>query len=121
VAAEVAFARIALPHVGVCAMMSKVPGKGAVDRVAKLKRESAKDLVIYGHISVAQVLLAHRLLDEIRLTVRPVLVGTWKLLFREGDGRHWTFWRPSHSRTEWSLCVSGLRQRPSRTLRALHP
>ena len=56
-----------------------------VDEVAKLKRESAKDLVIYGHTSIAQVLLAHGLLDEIQLAVHPVLVGTGKLLFREGE------------------------------------
>ena len=55
------------------------------DEVAKLKRESAKDLVIYGHTSIAQVLLAHDLLDEIQLAVHPVLVGAGKLLFREGE------------------------------------
>jgi dihydrofolate reductase len=41
--------------------------------------------VIYGLTSIAQVLLAHGLLDEIQLAVHPVLVGTGKPLFREGE------------------------------------
>jgi dihydrofolate reductase len=53
--------------------------------VAKLKSQAGKDLVIYGHGLLAQTLLRHHLLDELKLWIHPCLVGHGKLLFREGE------------------------------------
>ncbi len=39
---------------------------------------------MYGHGPLGQTLLEHRLLDELRLWVHPLLVGRGTLLFREG-------------------------------------
>ena len=53
--------------------------------VAKLKSQVGKDLVIYGHGLLAQTLLKHHLLDELKLWIHPCFVGRGKLLFREGE------------------------------------
>jgi dihydrofolate reductase len=53
--------------------------------VAKLKSQAGKDLVIYGHGLLAQTLLTHHLLDELKLWIHPCFVGQGKLLFREGE------------------------------------
>lgn len=56
-----------------------------VGAVKKLKAEAGSDLAIYGHGRLAQTLLRHGLLDEIRVSVFPVLVGRGQLLFRQGE------------------------------------
>ncbi len=53
--------------------------------MAKLKQQDGQDLAIYGHGLLSQTLLEHGLLDELRLSIHPVLVGRGKLLFREGE------------------------------------
>lgn len=52
---------------------------------ARLKQEVPGDLAIYGHGQLSQTLLRDGLIDEIRLSIFPVLVGSGKLLFREGE------------------------------------
>jgi dihydrofolate reductase len=52
--------------------------------VGELKRQDGQDLVMYGHGPLGQTLLEHRLLDELRLWVHPLLVGRGATLFREG-------------------------------------
>ena len=52
--------------------------------VAKLKAQAGKDLVIYGHGLLAQTLLKHHLLDELKLWIHPCFVGRGKF-FREGE------------------------------------
>src|SRR5258708_3881054 len=51
------------------------------DAVARLKQEDGQDLVFYGHGPLGQTLLDHHLLDELRLCIHPLLVGSGKLLF----------------------------------------
>jgi len=53
---------------------------------ARLKRQDGQDLAIYGHGLLSQTLLEHGLVDELRLSIHPILVGHGKLLFREGNG-----------------------------------
>src|SRR5262245_55344175 len=53
--------------------------------VAKLKSQAGKDLVVYGHGLLAQTLLDHALLDELKLWIHPCFVGHGKLLFHEGE------------------------------------
>src|SRR5215469_16389346 len=53
-----------------------------ITEVTELKRQDGQDLVIYGHGPLGQTLLERGLLDEIRLSVHPIIVGTGTLFFR---------------------------------------
>ncbi len=56
--------------------------KGDVaDEIAKLKQEQDGDIVVHGSARLVQTLLEHDLVDELRLMVYPVLLGTGKRLF----------------------------------------
>ncbi len=58
--------------------------KGDVaEEVAKLKREHDGDIVIHGSAQLVQTLLEHDLVDEVRLMVFPVVLGSGKRLFGE--------------------------------------
>jgi dihydrofolate reductase len=67
---------------------SKVIEGDLVEAVTEIKREPGEDILMYGFGPVAQTLLQHGLLDELRLWVHPVLVGVGQpsdLLFRSGS------------------------------------
>ena len=51
--------------------------------VAKLKEEREGDIVVHGSARLVQTLLEHDLVDELRLMVYPVVLGTGKRLFGE--------------------------------------
>jgi dihydrofolate reductase len=53
--------------------------------VAALKDEDGGDLLIYGSGDVVDELTRLRLIDEYRLIVYPVLVGSGKRLFNGGE------------------------------------
>ncbi len=53
------------------------------DEVAKLKREHDGDIVVHGSARLVQSLVEQDLVDELRLMVFPVLLGTGKRLFAE--------------------------------------
>jgi dihydrofolate reductase len=55
-----------------------------VDEVAKLKRDVEGEIVVHGSARLAQTLLEHDLVDEVRLMVYPVVLGSGKRLFGEG-------------------------------------
>jgi dihydrofolate reductase len=55
------------------------------EAVARLKQEEGQDLVFYGHGPLGQSLLEHHLLDELRLWIHPLLLGSGTLLFRQGE------------------------------------
>ena len=57
-----------------------------VAEVRKLKDQDGGDLAIWGHGLLAQTLLQHGLIDELRVTIFPVVVGAGKLFFRENQG-----------------------------------
>jgi dihydrofolate reductase len=58
--------------------------KGDVaEEVAKLKQEQDGEIVVHGSPRLVQTLLEHGLVDELRLMVYPVLLGTGKRLFGE--------------------------------------
>jgi dihydrofolate reductase len=52
--------------------------------VDDLKQQAGQDIVLYGHGPVGQALLEANLLDELKLWILPVVVGSGKLLFRDG-------------------------------------
>jgi dihydrofolate reductase len=58
--------------------------KGDVpEQVARLKREIDGDIVVHGSAQLVQTLLDHDLVDELRLMVFPVVLGSGKRVFGE--------------------------------------
>jgi dihydrofolate reductase len=64
---------------------STVLGGDVVDAVSKLKREQDGNIVVHGSAQLTQTLLENDLVDELRLMVFPVVLGTGKRIF--GDLR----------------------------------
>src|SRR5438132_6023918 len=54
-----------------------------VDEVTKLKGEQDGDIVVHGSRQLVQALVEHDLVDEYRLMVFPVVLGSGKRLFGE--------------------------------------
>ena len=52
-----------------------------LDDVARLRREISGDLVVPASVRIARALLEHGLVDEVRLKVFPVVLGTGERLF----------------------------------------
>src|SRR5918994_2117376 len=53
------------------------------EEVKKLKEEQDGEIVVHGSAQLVQTLLDHDLVDELRLMVFPVVLGTGKRLFGE--------------------------------------
>ena len=53
------------------------------EEVAKLKQEHDGDIVVHGSAQLVQALIEHDLVDELRLMVFPVVLGSGKRLFGE--------------------------------------
>ncbi len=64
---------------------STVLGGDIVAEVAKLKDSLAGEISVHGSAQLAQTLLEHGLVDELRLMVFPVVLGSGKRLFAAGE------------------------------------
>jgi dihydrofolate reductase len=65
-------------------MNSKLLAGDAEDSVARLRKEPGKDIVILGSGMLVQSLLRRNLVDELMLTINPLVLGTGHRLFHEG-------------------------------------
>jgi len=54
------------------------------EEVSRLKGRPGKDILIFGSGDLVNTLMQHDLIDEYRLMVFPVIVGSGKRLFEEG-------------------------------------
>jgi dihydrofolate reductase len=54
-----------------------------VAEVRKLKEQVAGDLAIYGYGKLSQTLMKHGLIDELHLSIFPVMAGEGSMLFSE--------------------------------------
>jgi dihydrofolate reductase len=54
-----------------------------VEEVSKLRQRPGGDIVVHGSAQLVQTLLEHDLVDELRLMIYPVVLGTGKRLFGE--------------------------------------
>ena len=59
---------------------------GLADEIARLKRETAGDVLIAGSAQLVQALVEHDLVDEYRLMVFPIVIGAGKRLFGDTSG-----------------------------------
>jgi dihydrofolate reductase len=56
----------------------------SVDDIKKLKGSEGSDIKVHGSSDLAQTLFKHDLVDELRLRIFPITLGTGKRLFGEG-------------------------------------
>ena len=56
-----------------------------VEEVRKLKQQPGKDIVVFGSGDLVHTLMQHDLIDEYRLMIYPVIVGSGKPLFKGGS------------------------------------
>jgi len=61
--------------------------ENAEQEVAKLKQQPGKDLFIFGSANLSSTLMQHRLIDEYRLGVNPVILGAGSPLFKASPNR----------------------------------
>ena len=62
---------------------AKIVNGSATAEIAKLKRQSGKDMIVWGSISLAQSLIDERLIDEYQIVICPVVLGSGRPLFRD--------------------------------------
>ena len=64
---------------------TQIFGADVPGTVARLKRDSAKDLFLFGSADLAATLIPHGLIDEFRIAVNPVILGGGTPLFKPGE------------------------------------
>jgi len=55
------------------------------EEVRKLKQQPGKDILVYGSAKLVSTLLQHDLVDELRLMVYPIVLGSGKPLFDKAE------------------------------------
>jgi dihydrofolate reductase len=63
-------------------------GDDLAGEVTKLRSDLDGDIVVHGSAQLAQALIEHDLVDELRLMVFPVVLGSGKRLFGESSDLH---------------------------------
>jgi dihydrofolate reductase len=63
---------------------STVIGQNLESEITRLKQELAEDILVAGSAKLVQSLAAHQLVDEYRLMVFPIVLGSGKRLFDDG-------------------------------------
>jgi dihydrofolate reductase len=61
--------------------------ENAPEEIARLKREPGKDVFIFGSAALSASLMPHRLIDEFRVCVAPLLLGGGNPLFKDSPER----------------------------------
>jgi dihydrofolate reductase len=69
-------------------MNSKLLAGSAEEHVANLRRQPGKDIVILGSGMLVQSLLRAGLIDELMLTISPILLGSGRRLFADQSPAH---------------------------------
>jgi dihydrofolate reductase len=64
---------------------STLIGDNVAEEILRLKEQPGKDISISGSPTLVRSLLEDDLLDELRLMVHPIVVGSGKRLFEEGS------------------------------------
>ena len=61
--------------------------KDSMAEARKIKQQPGKDIWLFGGASLTDALMQEGLVDELWLSVHPILLGSGKPLFRPGNGR----------------------------------
>jgi dihydrofolate reductase len=61
---------------------SRLVKDNIAEEISKLKQQPGKDMVIFGSGSIVSTFTQHGLIDEYRITVNPVVLGSGKPLFK---------------------------------------
>ncbi|GAC1434982.1 MAG: dihydrofolate reductase family protein [Ktedonobacteraceae bacterium] len=64
---------------------SRLIKENIVEEIAKLKQQPGLDILVGGSADLVHTLLQHDLVDEYKLMVHPIVLGSGKRLFREGS------------------------------------
>jgi dihydrofolate reductase len=65
-----------------------IDGTNFVSEIQRLKQSSGKNINVVGSAKLLQSLLREQLLDELRLLVHPIVVGSGKRLLEGETGQH---------------------------------
>ena len=60
-------------------------GDDVAKEISELKQQPGKDIVISGSGALVRSLLEYGLLDELKLMIHPIVVGSGKRLFEDGE------------------------------------
>lgn len=63
---------------------SQLIKEDVAQKITELKQEAGKDLLVNGSGELVKTLLQHDLVDEYKLMIFPVVLGTGKRLFKDG-------------------------------------
>lgn len=64
---------------------STIIKENIIEEVSKLKQQPGQDILVAGSGTLVQTLMQHDLIDEYRLLVYPVVLGSGKRLFQDGS------------------------------------
>ncbi len=64
---------------------SRLIKENVVEEISRLKQQPGQNLLIGGSAQLVQTLQQHELIDEYRLLVYPVVLGSGKRLFQDGS------------------------------------
>jgi len=67
---------------------STIVRENPIETIPKLKNEPGKDMVVVGSGSLVATLAREDLIDEYRIRIRPIILGSGRLLFEDHDHRH---------------------------------
>lgn len=59
--------------------------KNETGEIAKRKKQSTKDLYVFGSADLCETLLKDDLFDELRICIAPVILGSGRPLFKKGS------------------------------------
>jgi dihydrofolate reductase len=68
---------------------ARVVSGSAAEEVRRLKDEPGKHMVVWGSLTLSDALMREGLVDEYRLQVCPVVLGSGKRLFEDGLDMQW--------------------------------
>lgn len=61
--------------------------ENAIAEASKIKQLQGKDIWLFGGASLTEQLMEAKLVDELWLSVHPILLGSGKLLFQKNEQR----------------------------------
>lgn len=64
---------------------STIISKDVVEEISKLKTMEGQDILVFGSGELVKTLMQNNLVDEVRLLVYPVILGSGKRFFQEED------------------------------------